>query len=139
MHFIWLVLWVSKFGIRFYAIWCLAVTCVYVKMFDDCYTILWCMLQNRVLLGCLKQHAVSSSIVRTVICFLSSSFTEFSVVFRLFYHCFLYLSWISLFNGAFVLTLNPLRGSARFNSQQCNFIQMNIYSKSFYDIIENRN
>lgn len=33
-----IVLWLSKFGIRFYALWRLAVTCVYAKMFDDCYT-----------------------------------------------------------------------------------------------------
>jgi len=58
----WLVVWLSKFGIRFYALWP-SLVCM-LKCLTTATQILLCMLQNRVLLGCLKQYAVPWSIVR---------------------------------------------------------------------------
>jgi len=55
VHFIiWLVVWFSTIGISFYGLW-LSLVCM-LKCLLAATQVWWCMLQNRVMLGCLKQH-----------------------------------------------------------------------------------
>lgn len=80
-----------------------------------------------------------------VVCLFFSKIIVFSLslifLLLLFFYYFI-IGWVLLFNGSSVSNLNPIRGSARFNStnsQHSNYIQMNIihiYDLS-NDIIEN--
>jgi len=113
---------------------------IFVKMDTNCYKNCIVVLQNRIVLGCLKQCEVSliysyNDIYlpkakncysrQILVSFLhhpnGNSLTKCFYFYQLFHIGSICSGCISLFNGAFIPNLNPIRGGASFNSQHCNF------------------